>query len=147
MKLTARGHYSVKAMLDLAMHADGRPQPIRAIARRQNISQHFLEQILIQLRQAGFVQSVRGVQGGYLLARSAREIHLGDLLRAVGDGIEPLARVAHQAEKAEDWVTLALWNKLSRTVRQALDQMTLEELYFDVRSRQASQGAEGQFIV
>lgn len=92
MKLTARGHYSVKALLDLAIHRAGPPQSIRQIALRQNISKHFLEQLLIILRQNGFVASVRGVQGGYLLARPPAQISLGAILRAVGDGIEPLSR-------------------------------------------------------
>ncbi|AGY59006.1 Rrf2 family transcriptional regulator [Gloeobacter kilaueensis] len=147
MKLTARGHYSVKALLDLAIHRAGPPQSIRQIALRQNISKHFLEQLLIILRQNGFVASVRGVQGGYLLARPPAQISLGAILRAVGDGIEPLSRQLRDDEQAEDWVTFALWDRLHRSVLAALDQVTLEDLYFDARSYQAAQNSDGQFIV
>jgi Rrf2 family transcriptional regulator, iron-sulfur cluster assembly transcription factor len=147
MKLTMRGHYSVKAMLDLTIHRDGPPQSIRSIAQRQNISQHFLEQLLIKLRQAGYLRSVRGAQGGYVLAKPPAQISLGAILLAVGDGIEPLGKTSCDHEQAEDWVTFALWSRVSTYVQTALDQVSLEDLYYDTRSRQASQSEEGGFIV
>ncbi|MBC7880121.1 MAG: Rrf2 family transcriptional regulator [Anaerolineae bacterium] len=147
MKLTTRGHYSVKAMLDLTIHRNGPPQSIRAIALRQNISQHFLEQLLIKLRQAGYIRSVRGVQGGYLLAKPPAQISLGAILQVVGDGIEPLGKMSRDSDQAEDWVTFALWSRVSTYVQTALDQVSLEDLYYDTRSRQASQSEEGGFIV
>lgn len=147
LKLTTRGHYSVKALLDLATYRSGPPQSIRAIARRQNISQHFLEQLLSELRQAGFVRSVRGAQGGYLLACAPADIRLGDVLRAVGDGVEPLPRLTRAEVGAADWVAFALWGRLSRSLEAALAGVTLEDLYFDARSREASEGDGGCFIV
>ncbi len=147
MKLTRRGHYSVKAMLDLAIQRGNKPQPVRQIAHRQNISQHFLEQILILLREAGYVRSVRGVQGGYLLARAPGQISLGGILRAVGDGTAPLISLERSEDEAGDWVTFALWNRVHRFVEQSLDAVTLEDLYYDARSYQAIQGEEGGFII
>ncbi|BAC89861.1 glr1920 [Gloeobacter violaceus PCC 7421] len=147
LKLSTRGHYSVKAMLDLTIHRHDPPQPIRQIARRQNISKHFLEQLLILLRQSGFVRSVRGVQGGYVLARLPAQITLGEILRAVGDGMAPLGRIERDGTQAEDWVTMALWSRVHRSVEAALDRITLEDLYHDARSRQAALSEEGEFVI
>lgn len=146
MKLTTRGHYSVKAMLDLTMHLDEPPQSIRMIARRQNIPQHYLEQLLMCLRRDGLVRSVRGAQGGYCLARPPARISLGRVLAAVGDTIEPLVKVDRSGQP-EDWVTFALWLRLHRRMLDVLEDITLEDLYYDTRSHQAAQGEEGSFIV
>ncbi len=147
MKLTRRGHYSVKAMLDLAMAARDRPIPVREIAARQSIPVPFLEKLLIQLRQAGLVRSVRGVHGGYRLRRSPKDISLGDILAAVGETGEPLPRLTPHASQPQDWVAFALWRHLDRKVRDTLYAITLEDLYFDACSWQAAQGQGAGFVV
>ncbi len=91
MKLTTRGHYSVKALLDLSLQPRGTPVSVKSIALRQDIPAAYLEKLLIEMRRAGLVRSFRGAQGGYQLARSANRISLGQILEAVGETIEPLS--------------------------------------------------------
>lgn len=150
MKLTTRGYYSIKALLDLAMQENQSPrQPIsvRAIAERQQIPAPYLEKILIELRQAGLVKSSRGAQGGYRLARSPRRIPLSEILRAVGERLH-FPEIDLQGEiPAEDWVTRAVWQRVSRRVQQVLEETTLEDLYFDARSWQAVQAEDSGFVV
>src|SRR4028119_2391781 len=112
MKLKNPGHYSVKAVLDLSLQPKYRPASVRAIATRQDIPAPYLEKLLIEMRRAGLVESIRGVQGGYKLAREPAQISLGQILEAVGETIEPLPRQLPDANLAEDWVTLTLWHRL-----------------------------------
>ncbi len=90
MKLTTRGHYSVKALLDLSLQRGMGPTSVNAIAQRQNIPAPYLEKLLIEMRRSGLVESVRGAQGGYQLAKSPAQISLGQILEAVGETIETL---------------------------------------------------------
>ncbi len=147
MKLTTRGHYSVKALLDLSLQPGYGPAPVKAIARRQDLPAPYLEKLLIEMRRAGLVQSVRGTQGGYQLARSPAQISLGQILKAVGETINPLPRYSPDAAQAEDWVTFCLWNRLHKKLAEALYSISLEDLYYDVRSWQAAQGEETSFII
>jgi Rrf2 family protein len=151
MKLTTKGHYSVKALLDLALQPKARPTSVRAIAQRQDLPAPYLEKLLIELRRAGLVESVRGAQGGYRLARPAAQISLGQILEAVGETVQPLSRHnpedSPEAAQAEDWVTLTLWRQLHQKMREALYSITLEELYYDARSWQAAQGEATIFVV
>ncbi len=147
MKLTTRGHYSVKAMLDLAFQPSYGPCSVRAIAQRQNLPPAYLEKLLIELRRAGLVDSIRGAQGGYRLARSPALISLGDILDAVGETVEPLPRHQPDADQAQDWVTHTIWSRLHQTMKQALYNVSLEDLYYDARSWQAAQGEAISFVV
>ena len=83
MKLSTRGRYGIHAMYDLALYAEGGPQSIKAIAEREGVPEAYLEQLICSLKKAGLVVSVRGAQGGYRIARSAEEISIGDILRAL----------------------------------------------------------------
>ncbi|NJO43587.1 MAG: RrF2 family transcriptional regulator [Cyanobacteria bacterium CRU_2_1] len=147
MKLTTRGHYSVKALLDLSLQPRSRPASVKAIAQRQDLPAPYLEKLLIELRKAGLVESVRGAQGGYRLARSPAQISLGQILEAVGETIDPLPRHEPEAEQAEDWVTFTLWYRLHQKMKEALYSITLEDLYYDARSWQAVQGEANSFVV
>ena len=147
MKLTTRGHYSVKALLDLSLQAPEQPVSVNEIAQRQGLPAPYLEKLLIELRRAGLVKSVRGAQGGYQLARPSAQISLGQILEAVGETIDPLPRHQPDAEQAEDWVTFTLWNRLHQKLKEALYSISLEDLYFDARSWQAAQGEDASFIV
>lgn len=147
MKLTTRGHYSVKALLDLTLQPRYGPASVKAIANRQELPAPYLEKLLIEMRRAGLVRSVRGLQGGYQLARPPAQISLGQILEAVGETIEPLAGQKPESTQAEDWVTFSLWNRLHRKLTEALYSISLEDLYYDVRSWQASQGQQTSFII
>ena len=147
MKLTTRGHYSVKALLDLSLQPDYGPTSVKAIASRQDLPAPYLEKLLIEMRRAGIVKSIRGSQGGYQLAREPINISLGQILEAVGETIEPLKSQTPDANQAGDWVTFTLWRRLHQKLKEALYSITLADLYYDARSWQASQGETTSFVV
>ncbi|MFH7030139.1 MAG: Rrf2 family transcriptional regulator [Heteroscytonema crispum UTEX LB 1556] len=147
MKLTTRGHYSVKALLDLSLQPGYAPASVRAIANRQDIPAPYLEKLLIEMRRAGLVKSIRGTQGGYQLAREPAKISIGQILQAVGETITPLPNSEASPTQAEDWVTFTLWQRLHQKLKEALYSITLADLYYDARSWQASLGEEASFVV
>ncbi|MGF1492726.1 MAG: Rrf2 family transcriptional regulator [Microcoleaceae cyanobacterium] len=147
MKLTTRGHYSVKALLDLSLQYETGPTSVSAIAHRQKLPPAYLEKLLIEMRRAGLVTSVRGSQGGYQLMRSPAQISLGQILEAVGETLAPLPRHQPNTEQVEDWVTLMLWHRLHQKLKEALYSISLEDLYYDARSWQAAQGEGESFVV
>ncbi|MGB3691242.1 MAG: Rrf2 family transcriptional regulator [Spirulinaceae cyanobacterium] len=147
MKLTTRGHYSVKALLDLSLQPNYGPTSVKEIASRQNLPAPYLEKLLIEMRRAGLVKSTRGSQGGYQLADSPGQISLGQILTAVGETIEPLPHHNLEADRVEDWVTFSIWRQLHQRLKQALYSITLAELYYDARSWQAALGEETSFVV
>lgn len=147
MKLTTRGHYSVKALLDLSLQQGFGPTSVKAISLRQDLPAPYLEKLLIEMRRAGLVKSVRGSQGGYQLALLPAQISLGQILEAVGETIEPLPHHTPDATQAEDWVTFTLWNRLHQKLKESLYSITLADLYYDARSRLAAVGEETSFVV
>jgi Rrf2 family protein len=147
MKLTTRGHYSVKALLDLSLQRGYGPVSVKVIANRQDIPAPYLEKLLIEMRRAGLVQSIRGSMGGYKLALEPTQISLGQILEAVGETIEPLPHHAPTQSQTEDWVTFTLWQRLHQKLKEALYSITLADLYYDARSWQASLGEATSFVV
>lgn len=147
MKLTTRGHYSVKALLDLSLQPEHQPASVKTIAHRQDLPAPYLEKLLIEMRRAGIVKSVRGAKGGYQLASKPEQISLGKILEAVGETIEPLPHHSPDDNLAEDWVTFSLWQRLHQKLKEALYSITLADLYYDARSWQAAQGEENNFVV
>jgi Rrf2 family transcriptional regulator, iron-sulfur cluster assembly transcription factor len=147
MQLKTRSRYSIKALLELSLQSDRRPLSVRTIADRQDIPAPYLEKLLIALRHAKIVESVRGVHGGYRLARSPASIFLGQVLEAVGESLELPAMRHDQPERAEDWAIACLHRRLRRKLDEALYTVSLEELYYDLRSWQAAQGDLGNFLV
>ena len=87
MKLSTKGRYGLRAMIDLAQYSEQEAVSISSIAQRQNISESYLEQLVAKLKKSGLVMSTRGAQGGYRLARPADEISVGDVLRALEGGL------------------------------------------------------------
>ena len=147
MKLTTKGHYSVKALIDISLQSKHSPVSVKSIASRQDLPAPYLEKLLIKMRQAGILNSFRGVQGGYQLADDPRHISLGQILEAVGEIIEPLPNYKADIAQAEDWVTICLWRQLHQKFKEALYSITLADLYYDARSWKASQGEKTSFII
>jgi len=132
MRLSTRGRYAVRAMLDLALHNEGSPILRQDIARRQDLSMHYLEQLLVRLRKARLVESVRGPGGGYRLARSPAHIRISDIVLAV-EGPIVLAPCLNESSspkcrRAPECVTHELWRSLSEQIVEALDAVTLANL-------------------
>jgi Rrf2 family transcriptional regulator, iron-sulfur cluster assembly transcription factor len=151
MKLTTRGHYSVKAMLDLSLQPNYGPASVSAIAARQNLPVPYLEKLAIELRRAGLIRSIRGVYGGYQLAKNPTQISLSDILMAVGESMvdlhEPGASQTTDTNLAADWVTLMVWRRLNEKLQAALASISLADLYYDARSWQAAQGEVTNYII
>ena len=126
MKLSTRGRYGLRAMVDLAANSGEEAVCIQSIARRQNISESYLEQLVRLLRKAGLVTSVRGAGGGYRLAKPADSISVGDVLRAlVSCGA---FQKEHPCRGADQCVTKYVWKKINDAIGQAVDSIRLSEL-------------------
>jgi Rrf2 family protein len=133
MRVSTRGDYACRALLSLALHADGgAPTSVRDIAERTGLPQPYLEQILLALKGAGLVRSKRGVGGGYILARSPADIRLSDVVSAVdgpitlGDFGEP-----HQdgaCDHEGQCVLLAIWHVVGEQIQRHLDGYTLADV-------------------
>ena len=129
MRISARGEYAVKAVLDLAAHRNGRLVPIQEIAARQAIPQRYLEHVLLALKRAGLLTSKRGSTGGYHLTRPPEEITVGAVLRAVegtGAAFETLGR--ERQVQAGDHDLAELWGEISEAVCSVVDRFTFAEL-------------------
>lgn len=131
MKISTKGRYALRLMIDLAQHDAGGYIPLRDISKRQEISAKYLEQIVVQLSRAGFVTSTRGAQGGYQLARHPSEYTVGDILRITEGSLAPVACLEHEpidCARANECITLDFWRGLYDVINQYVDSVTLEEL-------------------
>lgn len=131
MKISTRGRYALILMLDLANHNRGVPVPLKETAKRQQISEKYLEQIISSLKKAGYVKSLRGAQGGYMLAREPQTYTVGSILRLTEGSMKPVACLEdepNQCSRAGECVTLHLWKMLDEAIEGVLDKVTLQDL-------------------
>ena len=132
MRLTSKGRYAVRAMLDLTAHSNGNPVRLQEISTRQNISLHYLEQLFRKLRNGQTVKSVRGPGGGYVLARSMDEITIKDILDCVGENINPakdiLGSEAETANTVEYHLSRNYFQNLGIIMREYLSTTSLGDL-------------------
>ncbi len=131
MKISTKGRYALKVMIDLAQHDDGEFIALKEIAARQDISIKYLETIISLLNKAGFVESLRGKSGGYRLTRSPDEYTAGSILKISEGSLAPVSCLyddAEKCEKAGGCVSLPLWRKLDKVVDDYLESVTLKEL-------------------
>src|ERR1700747_2741030 len=133
MNISVKGEYALQAIFDLASQRPGEPIKIAGIARRQKIPQKFLELILAGLKQGGFVESRRGAEGGYLLARPADGITVGEVLRFV-EGPQQQSKGRHR-RKSETPFT-EMWQRVDREISDILDKTTFAELLRSWTERQ-----------
>jgi len=131
MKISTKGRYALRLMLDLAMNDEGNPISIKDIAERQSISDKYLEQIISVLNKAGYVKSVRGPQGGYMLKKKPEDYTVGMILRLTEGSIAPVACVEEETsdcDRQSGCVTYLLWKKISEAVNGVVDTVTLKDL-------------------
>ena len=131
MKVSTKGRYALRLMLDLAIYNTGDPVALKDIARRQDISEKYLEQIISMLGKAGLVQAVRGSQGGYLLRRDPAEYTVGDILRVTeGDLslVECISPNGAECDREANCVTVRVWKKLTDAINQTADSISLADL-------------------
>jgi Rrf2 family protein len=131
MKISTRGRYALRLMLDLAQSDPDQYTTIKSIAERQQISSKYLEQIIPALSRAGFVKSSRGSQGGYKLARPPKEYTVGMILRLIEGNLVPVACMEddpNECPRCNHCATLDLWKQLDDAISGVIDHITLADL-------------------
>lgn len=131
MKISTKGRYALRLMLDIALNDAKTPVRIKDIAERQQISDKYLEQIVSNLNKAGFVKSLRGPQGGYRLTKKPEEYTVGMILRLIEGSLAPVACLdddINNCTRADRCPTLILWEKLYDAISEVVDNITLADL-------------------
>ena len=131
MKISTKGRYALRLMIDLAKNENGDPIRIKDVAERQEISDKYLEQIISILNKAGFVKSIRGPQGGYVLKKKPEDYTVGMILRLTEGSLAPVACVEEEetdCERQKGCVTYPLWKKISAAINEVVDTVTLLDL-------------------
>lgn len=131
MKISTKGRYALRLMLDIALNDAKTPVRIKDIAERQQISDKYLEQIVSSLNKAGFVKSLRGPQGGYRLTKKPEEYTVGMILRLIEGSLAPVACLdddINNCTRADRCPTLILWEKLYDAISDVVDNITLADL-------------------
>lgn len=136
MKLSTRGRYGLKVMYQLAVKYGEGPIPLNAIAEKESLSQNYLEQLVSILRKEKLVNSVRGAQGGYMLARPPETITVGNILRVLEGDMAPADCVVegnHECDNEEDCVTKLVWTQMKDSIDNVIDSITLEDMINDMK--------------
>ena len=131
MKISTKGRYALRMMLELSMNEKDKPVRIREIAEKQSISDKYLEQIISILNKAGFVRSIRGPQGGYMLTRDPSEYTVGDILRLTEGSLAPVDcadESIHDCPRKSQCSTVIIWKKIFDAVNDVVDGITLQDI-------------------
>lgn len=130
MMISTRGRYALRMMLDLAEYQGDGFVALKDIARRQEISKKYLEQIIPVLNRAGLLQTVRGYQGGYRLSRSPENYSVGEILRATENSLAPVSCLENpdSCPRRAECATLPVWEGLEKVVSEYLDGITLQNI-------------------
>ena len=149
MKVSTKSRYGLAAMVDLAEQHGKGPVALRSVAARQQVSEHYLEQLMSSLRKAGFVRSIRGAQGGYILARDPDTISVGDIVRAMEGPIAPVdCLLADRGEnnpycaKTCDCIRRNIWQKMGDSINVTLDSISLASLCRDEQATNEKERGE-----
>jgi Rrf2 family protein len=136
MRITTKGRYGTRMILDIALHDQEGPVPLSDIAARQGISKKYLEQLILELKKAGIVATRRGARGGHVLARPAREISVGDIVRALElpEDLD-LCGECGECNRAGHCMTRGIWAGASRVMGSYLDAITIESLILSTLPR------------
>jgi len=144
MKLSTKGRYGLRAVIDLAMHDNEEAVALSQIAERQGVSMNYLEQLIAKLKKAGIVKGIRGAQGGYKLAVAADKLSVGDILRALEGDLSPVdcsevtgSENASGCSNSDSCVTKYVWKRITDSINEAVDGIMLSELVDESRRIQA----------
>jgi Rrf2 family protein len=152
MRITTTSRYGVRALFDVAYHGGGQPTQIKDIARRQKISQRYLEQIFNKLLKAGLLKSRRGPRGGYLLAKDPSEITIGDIISAAQGPIVPVKCLADETFSSEDCeiysscITQHVWRETQRILVDYYNSVTIEDLCALARKEGVSRELDHKYM-
>lgn len=136
MKISTKGRYGLRAMLDLAINSKGSHVSLFSIAERQNISVNYLEQVFSVIRKAGLVNSVKGAQGGYMLADSPSHIKVGDILKCLEGDLSVVDEDSEKGPQQNDLqkcISLCVWDKLNKSINDVVSSITLQDLVEEYR--------------
>lgn len=138
MKLSTKGRYGTRAMVDIALYYGQGPILLKDIAKRQNISEKYLEHIITSLKIAGLVKSIRGAHGGYILAKDPVQIRLSQIIKALEGSIAPVECVDDPdlCSRAKTCVTRDVWIKIKKSMDEILKSISLKELVERQKKRQ-----------
>ena len=131
MKISTRGRYALRVIIDLAEHHNGEYMPMKVVAERQHISLKYIEQIVPVLTKNNYIEGVHGKGGGYRLKREPSDITVGELLRLTEGSLAPVACLecdAQKCENCEQCRTLPMWKELYGVIRRYLDSVTISSL-------------------
>lgn len=132
MKFSTKSRYALRAMIELALHYNEGPISVKTIAESQQISEAYLEQLMSSLTRSNLAKSIRGAQGGYLLAKDPSKIRVGDVIRAMEGAIVPVECVHPEnpieCERFDGCVSRKVWERVRDVVDEALDSLTLQDL-------------------
>jgi len=130
MRLSTKGRYGTRAMLDLAIYFGKEPVSLKDIAKRQEISERYLENIMVKLVSGGLARSVRGQKGGFTLAKSPDEIRLSEVVQVLEGPIAPVECVDNPklCNRSADCVTIEIWGRLKKVMLDLLDSITLQDM-------------------
>lgn len=131
MKISTKGRYSLRMLLDLAIHQNDGFVALKDIAERQNISKKYLEQIVPLMNKSGLLRTNRGYQGGYMLARSASKYTVGEILRLTEGSLAPIACLESDTNDCPnqfECMTLPVWDGLYKVISEYLDNITLQDI-------------------
>ena len=146
MKLSTKGRYGLRALIDLAQYSGEGPVSTASISERQDLSERYLEQLMALLKKAGLVRSIRGAGGGYVLARKMEEISVGDVLRALEGSLDPVDCAGLDPEggcrAADSCVTKYVWQRINESISRTVDEIRLDQLVEESRKK-CPAGAEG----
>jgi Rrf2 family cysteine metabolism transcriptional repressor len=131
MMISTKGRYASRLMLDIAINSNGDPVSLKDIAKRQQISEKYLEQIISVLNKAGMVRSIRGAQGGYVLTREPKNYTIGQILEVTEGSMVPvecLRKGSEECEKRKACTTVKVWEKIDNAISGVIDNITLEDM-------------------
>ena len=140
MKISSKSRYALRTLVDLAVHFTGEQVPLINIAKRQNLSVNYLEQVFALLKKANIVKSVKGAQGGYILAKPAQYITVGEILRAIEGDLVIVEEEIRKSETSTIYQNMQVclqrevWDKIAESVQETVEQITLEDLVKDYQN-------------
>lgn len=146
MKLSTKGKYGVKAMVELAINYGGDPISIKTIGKRQDISEYYLEQLFSSLRKAKLIKSIRGAQGGYVLSRDPKDITVAEIMDVLEGPIEIADCIdGISCDNIDCCATRLLWKRIKESIDTVLLSTTLEDIVNDYKDMQAKR--QGLYLI
>ena len=140
MKLSTKGRYGLRAFIDIAIFGENEPVSLAHVAKRQDISISYLEQLMVKLKKAGLIVSIRGASGGYAIAKDQGRISVGDVLRALEGDLAPVDCAAfhegsHDCAASDDCASKIVWKKINDSINETVNNIYIDELVADSKSK------------